>query len=278
MTDNRNTPQSCGQDGRGTVCIDTRRVLDSCRDRDCYENVRVYLNTFGDEVLASATNIRARSAKVLWAYVGVDEVPFNCGFYRISIRYYVSIELEVCLGIGRTQNLCGIAVLEKNVVLFGGDGGVTTFTSEGNGDFCAGPNYNNMSKNGPIAIVETVEPVILGTNLIDDCCCRPKNDCAHELPDAIIEYLGGNVDPGYDGPRLYVSLGIFSVIRMVREAQLLIQAEDYSVPEKECRPQDNCDPCATFEHLPFPTDRFTARAIHTGEVNGRERRGGCGCR
>ncbi len=280
MTENRNNPQLCGHDGRGTVCIDTKRVLDSCRDRDCYENMRVYLNTFGDEVLASATNIRARSAKVLWAYVGVDEVPFNCGFYRVTVRYYVSLELEACLGIGRTQSFCGISVLEKSVVLFGGEGDVTTFTSEGNGDFCSPPNYDNMGTSDPVAIVETVEPIILATKLVDDCCCRPKNDCIAELPDAIVQYLGGTVDYNYNGPRLYVSIGIFSIVRLVRDAQLLVQAEDYSVPEKECHSLDNAEnPCATFEHLPFPSARFGTKTTFIQDSDTRDqRRGGCGCK
>jgi len=43
----------CGFSGnsRETVCIDTNRVLDSCRDRDCFERVRVYLSCYGNEVL-----------------------------------------------------------------------------------------------------------------------------------------------------------------------------------------------------------------------------------
>ena len=29
--------------GKESVCIDTYRVLDSCRDKDCFENTRVYV-------------------------------------------------------------------------------------------------------------------------------------------------------------------------------------------------------------------------------------------
>ena len=86
MTDNRNSSiGNCG-DGRGTVCIDTNRVLDSCRDRDCFENTRVYLSAFGEDVLNNATNVRVRTSSVLGAYVGVEDIPFNCGFYRVNVR------------------------------------------------------------------------------------------------------------------------------------------------------------------------------------------------
>ena len=96
MQDNKNATFGAGQltGCNGTVCIDTKRVLDCCRDRDCFEDTRVYLTPVGEEILASATNVRTRSAKLLWAYVGVSEVPFNCGFYQITVRYYIELEFE----------------------------------------------------------------------------------------------------------------------------------------------------------------------------------------
>ena len=127
MTDHRNTSSGICQDGRGTVCVDTQRVLDSCRDRDCFENTRVYLSTAGEEIIASATNVRARTASILYAYVGVDEVPFNCGFYQVTVRYYVEVEFECSIAVGRSQTFKGLAALEKNVVLYGGEGEALSF-------------------------------------------------------------------------------------------------------------------------------------------------------
>ena len=53
MADNRcSCSQGSASNGaRETVYIDTMRVLDSCRDRDCYENVRVYLTPGGQELI-----------------------------------------------------------------------------------------------------------------------------------------------------------------------------------------------------------------------------------
>ena len=94
MQENRNTApfvgaqcQNTNQCTNGVVCIDTKRVLDSCRDRDCFEDVRIYLTCRGEEILANSTNVRTRTAKLICAYVGVDEVPFNPGFYQIKVRY-----------------------------------------------------------------------------------------------------------------------------------------------------------------------------------------------
>ena len=94
MQDNRNASFCGGHNtgnqpaSNGMVCIDTRRVLDSCRDRDCFEDTRVYLTCSGEEILANSGNVRTRSANLLWAYVSVDEVPFNCGFFCFYMLKY----------------------------------------------------------------------------------------------------------------------------------------------------------------------------------------------
>ena len=56
-----------GGNDRGNVVIDTNRVIDSCRDRDCFENARVYLTAQGEQTLASANNIRTVSSSILLA-------------------------------------------------------------------------------------------------------------------------------------------------------------------------------------------------------------------
>ena len=64
MAENRFPCPSAGTSGRESICIDTNRVLDSCRDRDCFENVRVYLSKFGNEILERTGAIRAKSAHI----------------------------------------------------------------------------------------------------------------------------------------------------------------------------------------------------------------------
>lgn len=275
MTDNRNTSSGLCQDGRGIVCIDTKRVMDSCRDRDCFENVRVYLTAAGEEVLNQATNIRARSAKIDCAFVGVDEVPFNCGFYQVTVRYYISVEIEACIGGGRSQMITGVAAVEKQVILFGGEGTVTTFTSNAESGFCSVCNDDNRGTNGPAAIVETVEPIVLGTK-IGECGCI--NTCceAIDLPECIKCLLNGDLCFNSTNPRIYMSFGVFSVIRIVRNAQLLVQATDYSVPDKECvAASNNDDPCSVFSNMPFPASSFRGTRCNSNTEPQRNTRGNC---
>ena len=77
-------------------------------------------------------------------------------------------------------------------------------------------------------------------------------------------------------PRLFISFGIFSVIRIEREAQVLIQATDYSVPDKECSAASNDDnPCSLFNNMPFPVNQFKTTMAPCVELQNNS--GGCGC-
>ena len=64
-----------------------------------------------------------------------------------------------------------------------------------------------------------------------------------------------------DQKRLFVTLGQFSIIRLERDAQLVVPVVDYSIPEKECceAPGSAEDPCEMFSRIPFPADQFSPR-------------------
>ncbi len=284
MQDNRNATYTAGCQntnqtlGNGTVCIDTKRVLDSCRDRDCYEDTRVYLTAQGEELIANSSNVRTRTARLLWAYIGVDEVPFNCGFYQIKIRYYIEVEFEACVGVGRSQSFRGLAALDKDVILYGGEGRAVTFTSTPGANFCGLCDTANIGTNDPVAVVETVEPIVLGTRVSDcNCPCPCGGTDYPDLPEDIRTCFGEELILNPTGPRLLVSFGIFSVIRIERPAQLLVHATDYSVPDKECdSATNNENPCSLFRTIAFPTSQFRgtgcAPNTHTDT-----KPGGCGC-
>lgn len=273
MQENRNT-SFCTNGGGGTV-IDTMRVLDCCRDRDCFEDVKVYLTQCGEAALQNSANLRTRSASILCAEVNVSEVPFNNGFYQVVVRYYIEIEFEICV-CGKSQTVKGLSVVEKDVILYGGEGRAISFKS-GNGGFCAPCCLNSGASNDPVAIAETVEPIVLGTKVSDcNCPCTCVCNDLIEIPETVEELFGGALVTNGTGPAITVSLGIFSVIRIVRPAQLLIQASDYSVPDKECSPASNNDnPCALFRTMPFPTSQFRGTDTKPELNSGR---GGCGCK
>ena len=178
MPDNRFICSGLGT-GKETVCIEANRVLDSCRDRDCYENVQVFLTAFGYEIIERTGNIRVKDSCITWSSITVDPIAFNKGFYSVNLRLYIKITFEACLAPGRIQEFDGVAVIDKNVVLFGGESNLNVFKSNGTSGFCEMPNEVCCAEgNVPTAVVEVVDPIILNAKIIEKrhehhchCCC-----------------------------------------------------------------------------------------------------------
>ena len=241
------------------VSIETNRILDYCRDRDCFEDVKVLLTDFGNDIVQRTGNIRAKSACISWTYIGIDPVRFNRGFYSVTIKFYIKVTFEACLSGGRSQEFDGIAILEKKVILYGSESNVSIFKSNpDSSDYCAMPEPCCSTKNVPIAIVEVVDPIILNSRVREahdnccSCCC-----CCDEVPDYVASGISGTLRDGDDNERyITVSLGIFSVVRIVRPAQYLINATEYCVPDKECIAAEEDNPCSLFRSMDFPTSEF----------------------
>ncbi len=296
MLENRNSglgnPSS---QSRETVCIDTYRVLDSCRDRDCYEDKRVYLTAVGQEIIDGNCSVRARDARILSTFVGVDPVLFNRGFYRVTARTYLQLTLEACsgTGTGRSQEFCGLVVFEKSVILYGGEGEITSYRSTPGGSVCDAASCA-ASTSLPIGVVETAPPIVLSVDVKGAPCgcaggcgcgcddngvasCNAPPTCNVDIPESILECFDGPfVDPTQN--YLYASIGVFSVVRIERPTQILVSASDYSVPDKECLSQSSDDPCGTFRNMPFPNDAFSiGDAVPIRRESGNEGNS-CGCR
>ncbi len=276
MTDGKFSSRNC--ETKEMVCIDTYRILDSCRDKDCFENVKVYLTCFGQEIIERTTVVRAKHSKILSTYIDIDEVPFNCGFYQLTVKIFVKLIFEACIGAGNVQEFEGIAVLEKKVILFGSSGSVSVFKSEGGCNaFC--PTYScgkcESATTLPIAVVETVDPIVLDTKVIEPsrhCHCHVCCSCC-DIPDHVTKYVCGDLCDPEDSNSLYVSLGLFSVIRIERPAQLLVNAAEYCVPEKQCVEAKEDDPCSIFRTMPFPVKEFCPPS----KCDGNSGCSSCGC-
>ncbi len=245
----------CG-DRRDLVCIETNRVLDSCRDRDCYENIKVHLTDFGQEIIEHTGSIRVKSSEIGWTYINVDPVQFNRGFYTVNIRFYICLKFEACVG-GREQEFDGVAVVEKRVILFGGESNVSVYRSDVPSSCDCEKNYGQ--KNLPTAVLEAVDPVVLDVDIVNeqDCACRVICCChADEIPDRVQSRLGGTLCRHSGERSLVVSVGIFSVVRITRPCQYLISATEYAVPDKECIEPDEKNPCSIFKNMQFPISEF----------------------
>ncbi len=62
----------CPEDLRQALSIHTRKITDSCRDKDCIEDLRVYLTRGSQALLDSAAGAKVRCADLLYTYIDVE--------------------------------------------------------------------------------------------------------------------------------------------------------------------------------------------------------------
>lgn len=100
--------------------------------------------------------------------------------------------------------------------------------------------------------------MVLSSKVREICDCSESGPV--QIPDSIREMFDDELVLSSDRRRLYVTLGQFSIIRLERDAQLIVPVLDYSIPTKECSDSIGCnaeDPCELFSRIPFPTQQFT---------------------
>ena len=49
----------------GSACIETSKIYDSCRDKECIENLRVYLTEAGQCLVDRAMNIKCKKSEII---------------------------------------------------------------------------------------------------------------------------------------------------------------------------------------------------------------------
>ena len=69
----------CPASIREAVCINTRKIFDSCRDKDCVDDLRVYPTLSSQSYIENALSVRAKNAQLLYVDVSVEPVGFNRG-------------------------------------------------------------------------------------------------------------------------------------------------------------------------------------------------------
>ena len=231
---------------REAVCVNTRKIFDSCRDKDCVDDLRVYPTACSQSYIENALSLRAKNAELLYVNVKVAPVAFNRGYYTVDATYFYRITAET---FPQGHLVTGLAVFDKRVMLFGSLGSVRTFSSD-----CACPIGDNDDL--PIAVVSSVDPVILHCKLSDSDCMTSTELENRTIPEFINCAFPEGLVLCDTKRRWYVTIGQFSIIRLERDTQLLIPAYDYSMPDKECPCVTEDDPCSLFGRIRFPMEEF----------------------
>jgi len=250
-------------DLKQAMSIHTKKITDSCRDKDCIEDLRVFLTTGSQAVLDSCANARVRSAELLYTYIDVEPVAFDRNHYCIDITFYYKILADAVVGAGRPACLYGLAAFSKRAVLCGEDSRAHIFRSN---TVLNGPDgLTRMAANLPTAVVEVLDPMILSSCVKEVCDCGCEAVC--QIPAAIQGLFDEELVLSGDKRRLFVTLGQFSIVRLERSAQLIVPVLDYSIPVKECcdNPGGTEDPCEMFSRIPFPAAQFNPMGCDSRE-------------
>ena len=262
---------------RDTMSIHTQKITDSCRDKDCIEDLRVYLTSGSQTVLDTAAGARVRCADLLYTYIDVEPVAFDRNHYCVDVTFYYRILADAVIGSGRPASLYGLAVFSKRAVLCGEESRAHIFTSDTRIGELDG--LTRYSANLPTAVVEVLDPMVLSSKVRDVCDCPCQETATVQIPSAISRMFDEELVVSGERRRLFVTLGQFSIIRLERDAQLVVPVLDYSIPTKECCDSPGCaeDPCEMFSRIPFPTGQFTPKGCDQNQHGGGEETPGCGC-
>ena len=258
MSDNRQDTVRSGCGQPETMSIHTRKITDSCRDKDCIEDLRVYLTTGSQSLLDSAASARVRSAELLYTYIDVEPVAFDRNHYCVNVTFYYRVLADTVVGSGRPATLYGLAVFSKRAVLCGEESRAHIYRSDTRLGELDGVTRNFA--NLPTAVVEVLDPMVLSSKVKEVCDC-PCQEAVH-IPNGISRLFDEELVLSGDRRRLFVTLGQFSIIRLERDAQLVVPVVDYSIPTKECCENPGCcaeDPCEMFSRIPFPAAQFAPR-------------------
>ncbi|MBC8545928.1 hypothetical protein H8711_03105 [Clostridiaceae bacterium NSJ-31] len=226
------------------VCIDTKRIYDSCSAKDCLEDLQVFFVPEDQAIIDGCNNLKAKSAEILNVYLDVEPVPFNKGFYSVDITFFFSVKVQVYTAASSTPCILdGLAYFTKKVILYGSEGNVRVYCSD---------HPNQYSTNMPTACVSVVDPIVLSARV---CPCHDCCPCHVEIPKEICCNFKGDFGGCTPEKCVYVTIGMFTIVQLERSVQMMVPAYDFCIPDKECITTTD-DPCEVFKAIKFPTGDF----------------------
>ena len=238
----------------GPVCIHTQQITDSCLDKDCIEDLRVYLTQSSQAALESAGSVKIRCAELLYASVDTEPLAYKAGWYAVDITFYYRIIGDVMNGGARPQAIVGLAVFTKRLVLYGSKSKAKIFSST---DGALTPE-SLLGTDRPEAVLEVLDPMVLSSRIKEFCQCRCCEAEVITPPQVIAESFSEPLDFSPEGKRLYVTIGQFSTVRLQRGTQISVETCEYHAPSHGCCEDEGCeeDPCELFSRIEFPMQAF----------------------
>lgn len=248
------------------VCINAGRIYDSCSDKDCLEDLQVYFTPLNQAVIDNATSVRVKRVQVYTVLMNVEPIVFNKGFYSVDMTFYFLVKLEAVVSpLTPPVKVEGISVFQKKVILYGSEGGVNAFCSD-----LPKFNYSNDScaccdDIMPRACVNVVDPVVLAYALCD--CRENTQEVNFSCPETVSKLFDDEFCVIHPKKFVCISIGLFSIVQLERQVQMMIPVYDFCIPDKECVTSSGCDdPCEIFKKIKFPVNEFFPPRLDETEV------------
>lgn len=257
------------------VCIHTDKVYDSCRDKECIDDLRVYFPICYQNIVDNAANVKLNSCEIIYVHTDVEPLSFNQGYYTINIRFFFRVSLDAYVDLVRPKRIEGLAIYEKKVVLFGSEGKAKVFQSLYK--YQDEDTQLAAKSNLPKAVVEVVDPVPLNARIVEKCprSCCDLYDIA-QTPEFICNCFEDVFANPETDKRVFITIGLFSITKLERNVQLLIPVYDFCIPNTECVSASPANPCELFDSIQFPVDDFYPPQKHDF-FNNNNNSQNCGC-
>ena len=160
--------------------------------------------------------------------------------------FYIAVGAEVYTGRGTLPaTVTGLATASKRVVLYGSDANAKIFSGDKTPEIDASDfdSCNGAVSTAPKVTVQVSAPMALASSV--EPVTAP--DILPFVPEAVANYFGEElVVP--TAQHILVTLGIFSIVQLSRNVQLMIPSYDFCVPRKECAAKTD-DPCEVFSKI-----------------------------
>ena len=106
-----------------------------------------------------------------------------------------------------------------------------------------------------------MDPICLGVKIIEKGNSGNNYCSIDSIPEHIHNHVRGQIIE--EGEKdLLATLGIFAIIRLERPTQIVVPCSDFCIPEKECPPISEDDPCKLFKKMKFPLNEFFPQSLN----------------
>ncbi|MFZ2538369.1 MAG: hypothetical protein WAX04_05665 [Oscillospiraceae bacterium] len=148
----------------------------------------------------------------------------------------------------------GISVFQKKVILYGSEGNVNSFCSDHHSFNCP-RDASYSDENLPKACINVVNPIVLAYKLCD--APAGLRDINFSCPEVVSNLFDDEFDFVRPKKTVYLSIGLFSIVQLERQVQMMVPVYDFCIPNKECVVSgSNDDPCELFRKIKFPVNEF----------------------